>query len=306
MDGIINVLKPVGMSSYQVIEQVKKITGIKKIGHTGTLDPGAAGVLPLCLGMATKVAGIVAGFKKGYRAEITFGIVTDTQDSFGKVLRSQPVSITRDEIQEILKKFTGTIEQIPPMHSAVKSGGKKLYQLARKGIEVERKPRKVTVYRLELVDYFPPNKALIDIECSKGTYVRTLCHDMGTVAGYGAIMSYLVRFQSGCFSLKESITLDEIEEAANSGRLGEYILPVDFPLQHLEKILVKDSALKYAVNGNPLHPGNLVSPAERLEDGQKVRIYHGDRFIAIGKVKRAGERISIKIDRVFYKQRKGE
>lgn len=302
MDGIINVLKPVGISSYQVVDRLKKITGEKKVGHTGTLDPLAAGVLPLCFGRATKVAGFITDFNKSYRAEITFGTVTDTQDLSGKILKREEVSVSKLEIEKLLEKFKGKISQIPPMHSAVKYKGKRLYKLAREGIEVERKPRKVTIYSLKLIDYYPPNRALIDIVCSKGTYIRALCYDIGVKSGYGAVMSFLVRLRSGNFDLQNAVTIEELEEAAQRCTLNEYILPTDYSLRHLDRVEINERSLKFAINGNSLGVHNLTSFSGKLEEGQLIRVYFKDEFIAIGRIQKNEKERCIKIQRLFYKR----
>jgi len=299
MDGIINVLKPTGITSYQVVNRVKKITGEKKIGHTGTLDPGAAGVLPLCLGRATKVAGFISDLNKSYRAEITFGVVTDTQDIFGEIIKSDNVDISKEEIEELLSEFTGTISQIPPMYSAVKHEGRRLYRLARKGIEVERKPRTVSIHSLKLVDYFPPNKAFIDVVCSKGTYIRTLCHDIGVKSGCGAVMSFLVRLRSGHFDLQNAVTIEELKEAEEKCNLNDYLIPVDYSVKHLDKVEINDRALKFALNGNSLYIHNLAFCPETISEGQIMRIYHKNNFIALGKIRKEDGKKFIKIQRVF-------
>ncbi len=282
MDGFINLLKPVGPTSFQAISNVKRITGEKKVGHTGTLDPGASGVLPVCLGRATKLSQIVTDSRKVYRAEITFGIVTDTQDSYGEIISSRPVHIEEEKIKELLKEFEGTIRQIPPMYSAIKQGGRKLYELARKGVEVKRKPRDIEIYGIVLKKYIPPDKAIIQIECSKGTYIRTICHDLGTKSGFGAIMSSLVRISTGGFSLDKAVTIEELREAATQGNLYRFVLPIDYPLQHISKVYVRKDSLKFALNGNRLFAHNLTEDISRFYNGQKLRLYDGQTIIGIG------------------------
>ncbi len=302
MDGIINILKPVGLTSYQMVHKVKRITGSRKAGHTGTLDPGAAGVLPVCIGNATKIAGFISDFDKSYRAEITFGLVTDTQDLYGRVLKKGDGSVSASEIEKLLEEFKGTVSQIPPMFSAVRHKGKRLYQLAREGKEIYRDPRQVSIYGLKLVDFISPNKALIDIECSKGTYIRTLCHDIGARSGCGAVMSFLVRIRSGPFELKDAVTIEELEEAADSKTIENYLYPIDYSIKHLEKIRINEKALKYAQNGNPLYSHNLAYIPRNLEAGQLVRIYCRDRFIAVGEVYKNNDEIIIGIKKLFYQR----
>jgi tRNA pseudouridine55 synthase len=213
MDGVLNLLKPPGMTSHDVVSVVRRALGVKKVGHTGTLDPGVAGVLPICVGRATRLAEYIAGEEKAYRAEITFGVVTDTQDSFGEVLAEQEAGhLTRGDVAYCLTRFHGPIMQVPPMVSAVKVGGKRLYELAREGVEVEREARQVTIHRIQLLDFRPGPRprAFVDVVCSKGTYIRTLAHDLGQMLKVGAHMSYLVRTRSGPFSLESAATLEEL------------------------------------------------------------------------------------------------
>lgn len=299
MDGFINLLKPLGPSSFQMVREVKKILGEKRIGHTGTLDPGAAGVLPLCVGRATKIAGFVTGFQKLYRAEITFGIETDTQDIYGNVISTNKVDLTEKDLQTLLGGFKGVIEQVPPMYSAVKVGGQKLYELARRGKTVERAPRKVSIYELKLVEFMPPDKAILDIRCSKGTYIRTLCRDIGIKSGFGAVMSYLVRVSSGSFHMNSAVTIEELEESVKKGRVEELVLPLDYPLKDINKAEVNERSLKYALNGNKLFAHNMVTPLEGFNNGQQLRIYSGERFIGMGRVIAQNGKRYIKMDRVI-------
>jgi tRNA pseudouridine55 synthase len=281
MDGFINLLKPVGPTSSQVVNRVRRLTGNKKVGHTGTLDPGASGVLPICLGKATKLSALITNSGKVYSAEITFGVTTDTQDKYGKVLKECRANIKKERIEELLQEFKGPQRQIPPMYSAIKQGGVKLYELARKGIEVERKARDIEIYRLELADYFPPDRAVIEIECSKGTYIRTLCHDIGIMSGYGAIMSSLTRLSAGEFRLDNAVTLVELENAKSQGKLDRMMLPIDYPLKHMPKVFVKDSSLKYALNGNRLYAHNLATNSVDYNHGQQLRLYNGHTLLGI-------------------------
>lgn len=213
MDGILNLLKPPSMTSHDVVAVVRRTLGVKKVGHTGTLDPGVAGVLPICVGRATRLAEFIAGAEKAYRGEFTFGLTTDTQDSFGTVLAEADGShLTRGDLAYMLTRFQGEIMQVPPMVSAVKVDGKRLYDLARQGIEVERAARPVTIHRLRLLSFRPGPRptALVDVVCSKGTYVRTLAHDIGQKLGVGGHLSHLVRTRSGPFVLDQAATLEEL------------------------------------------------------------------------------------------------
>ncbi|MBR4768742.1 MAG: tRNA pseudouridine(55) synthase TruB [Lachnospiraceae bacterium] len=217
MNGIINVYKEPGYTSHDVVAKLRGILKQKKIGHTGTLDPDAAGVLPVCLGNATKVCDLLTDETKEYVALLHLGIVTDTYDLSGKMLSEEPekaAAVTKEELQKALLSFTGTIEQIPPMYSAIKVDGKKLYELARKGIEVERKPRTVTIERLELLSGENTTFRL-RIVCSKGTYIRSLCHDIGQVLGCGGAMEELLRTRVGRFTIEDAVKLSVIEDAAH-------------------------------------------------------------------------------------------
>jgi len=233
MNGILVINKPPGMTSHDVVQALRKILGQKKIGHTGTLDPEATGVLILCLGEATKISQFLQGLPKEYLAQMTLGITTDTEDSQGKILRKIDCRVSKEEFAKVLEDFRGTIEQIPPMVSAVKLGGMPLYKLARRGEVIARKPRKVKIYQLELLKFEPgPNpKASLRVACSKGTYIRTLCADIGKKLGCGAHLSQLVRTRVGDFTLDEAHTLSEIERLNKENKLGEIIIPPNQALQ---------------------------------------------------------------------------
>ncbi len=256
MNGILNILKPPGMTSFDVVAFLRGITKIKKIGHTGTLDPDAVGVLPICIGKATKAIDYITNKNKTYRAEIILGIDTDTQDASGKIIKTREVNITYRDFEDITKSFIGTYDQIPPMYSAVKVNGKKLYELARQGVEIERKHRTVEILSIKIIHTnFNDNntlsgthskvfKALIDIECSKGTYIRTLCSDIGEKCGCGAHMSFLIRTKSGEFDINSATTLEEILEMKNSIDLKKKLLTVDAAftdLSYIELNLIEES-----------------------------------------------------------------
>jgi tRNA pseudouridine55 synthase len=281
MDGFINLDKPIGPTSFKMVDKARKLTGQKKVGHTGTLDPGASGVLPLCVGRATKLAVFLVDSNKTYRAEITFGITTDTQDRYGRILRTKKAEMDRKRLEEMLRQFRGPIMQLPPMYSAVRQGGKKLYELAREGLEVERKSRKIEVYRLDLADYLPPDRAVIEVECSKGTYIRTLCNDIGEKLGCGAIMSSLTRLSVGDFSLDSAVTLKELEEAAKDGNWAKYLLPIDYPLKHMPKVFIRDKYVKLALNGNNLYDHNLLTNNKEFNHLQQLRLYYRSTFLGI-------------------------
>lgn len=255
MDGFVNVLKPPGMTSHDVVAQLRRLFGMKKIGHTGTLDPGVAGVLPVCLGKATRLAEYITELPKSYRAEITFGLDTDTQDAYGQLLRSTDCSaLSYEDFLQILPSFTGPQEQLPPMTSAVKIDGKPLYESARAGLEIARAMKKVNIYQI-----VPRHKnwtgehprAVFDVTCSKGTYIRTLCHDMGNRLNVGAMMSFLIRTVSGPFSLAESSTLEEIAAKIDAGDFSFVVAMAD-GLSFLPMIEIDLAVSPAVINGNPV------------------------------------------------------
>lgn len=257
------------------------------MGHTGTLDPGAAGVLVICLGRATRVIQFLKDDKE-YRAEITFGCATSTGDAFGEVIfEGQAEGLTAAQIEEALKAFCGEIWQVPPMTSAVRYQGQKLYQLARRGIEVERAPRKVHIYALRLVRTeglgTSRPRALVDIACSAGTYIRSLCIDLGRNLGCGAYMSFLLRTRVGTFSLEQCLALEEVRELASGGRLAAVLTPIGDALAHLPRVLVHPRAREKVLAGGLLSwPGVMEAPSE-LEEGQLVRLYDGEHFLAVAR-----------------------
>ncbi|EGW40442.1 tRNA pseudouridine(55) synthase TruB [Desulfosporosinus sp. OT] len=227
MEGIINVLKPPGMTSSDVVVWMRRILKTKKIGHTGTLDPGVAGVLPLCVGKGTRLAEYITEQGKAYLAEVAFGITTDTQDAFGKTTQVTSTDLSQSNLESVLPHFVGKISQTPPMYSAVRREGKHLYEYARQGIDIEIAPREVSIYKLELKQWYEREfpRAILNIECSKGTYIRTLCHDLGQALGCGAHMSNLLRIRSGPFKVQESWTLEEIEKAVSESTYP-FLLPL--------------------------------------------------------------------------------
>ncbi|MDE6980981.1 MAG: tRNA pseudouridine(55) synthase TruB, partial [Lachnospiraceae bacterium] len=213
MDGIINIYKEPGFTSFDVVAKLRGILKQKKIGHTGTLDPQAVGVLPVCIGKATKVCEYLTEHDKVYEALLHLGMETDTQDIWGNVLGEQEVSLGEEDIRGIIEKFVGDMQQIPPMYSAIKVNGQRLYDLARRGIEVERKPRDITIFSIDILEIHLP-RVKMRVHCSKGTYIRTLCHDIGMAAGCGGCMEQLVRTKTGTFSLESALAIGEVEKIA--------------------------------------------------------------------------------------------
>ncbi|MGI6491694.1 MAG: tRNA pseudouridine(55) synthase TruB [Pelotomaculum sp.] len=286
MNGILCVLKPPGMTSHDVINFVRRTCDIKKAGHTGTLDPGAAGVLVVCLGQATRLAQFLADDSKEYRVEITFGLSTATGDSFGSVTgRFDASSLTEAAVREALPVFTGRIKQVPPMASAVKQQGKKLYQLARLGIVIERPAREVDIHSLEYIGGrnwgSTAPRALLHLHCSKGTYVRTLCEDLGNYLGCGAYMSFLVRTRAGIFDLADAVTLEEVKEAAREGRMAEKIIPMEQVLPSMPVVTVKKGAMAAVASGSILYQPGVSDMPEDLAPGVLVQLVGEDRLLAV-------------------------
>jgi len=280
MNGILNIFKPKGISSHQVVKEVRSILNIPKVGHTGTLDPSASGVLLICLGQATKIAEFLVGMKKQYQGEMILGVSTDSQDSEGKIIGKKEVGADIDEkrIRDIFQKYEGTISQIPPMFSAGHYKGKRLYHLAREGIEVKRSPKEVKIYQFNLVNFDQRVNPIVKFEvvCSKGTYVRTLCNDIGNELGCGAHLSSLVRKKVGNFSSEDSINLEELRKDKNLGK--RYLISIDSALEELNKIIVKSEAIKIVLNGGVISSEQIVEIPEGLKTGK-------DKFVKMFDVK---------------------
>lgn len=257
LNGVINVYKEKGYTSHDVVAIVRKTLNIKKVGHTGTLDPDAEGVLPVCIGQATKLADYIMAERKSYTAEITFGAETTTQDASGDIIKEYEYTFDENRLREVIDTFKGEQTQVPPMYSAIKINGKKLYEIAREGREIERKARKITVYDIRIAEINPPNKAIIEIDCSKGTYIRSLCSDIGNKLGWGAFMSSLTRTASGKFKLNEAVKLDELKNAAERGETEKFIIPPDDVLGGYKRVTVSEKADKYLYNGGKIYGGYL-------------------------------------------------
>ncbi len=283
MQGVLNIIKPPHTTSHDVVAIARRALGIKKIGHTGTLDPMAAGVLPICIGRATKIVELIQNDKKTYRCEMTLGAVTDTQDVWGEVLASSPVEeITEQEIREAVMDFIGEIEQIPPMYSALKVNGKKLYELAREGVTVDRKPRMRHIYSIEIIR-IEGEKVWMDVECAKGTYIRTLCHDIGQKLGCGAHMSFLLRTATGIFNLENGITLETLQAfKAHPERVGTHMLTVDEALAELPEASVPKDLFAKLQNGVRIDLAEYCDLDARVED-QLIRIYVEKEFLGIAR-----------------------
>ena len=249
-NGIININKEKGFTSHDVVAKLRRILGQKKIGHTGTLDPDATGVLPVCLGNGTKLSDMLTDTDKTYRAVFVLGRITDTQDISGTVIGGSELTADEEEVRDAINGFVGEYDQIPPMYSAIKQDGKKLYELARAGIEVERKARRITINAIDIEKIELPY-VTIKVDCSKGTYIRTLCHDIGLKLGCGACMTELTRLKVSIFKLEEGISLSRVEELRDSGELEGYIIPADEMFPEYPCIHMNEQGDKAVHNGNP-------------------------------------------------------
>ncbi len=250
MDGILNINKPTGMTSHDVVGKVRKLLSQRRVGHAGTLDPAASGVLPVCVGQATRVAEYLSESGKAYRATLVFGIVTDTYDAEGAVVQETDASaLTRQQIEAMLPSFLGSQMQVPPRYSAIKLAGQPAYKRARAGEEIMLDARPITISRLEIVDWQPPALTL-DIECSKGTYIRSLAYDLGKRSGYGAFLRNLVRTRSGPFVLSESITLEQVAEAVERGEVWRYLHAPEKALEYARALVLDIETAERVGHGN--------------------------------------------------------
>ena len=277
-DGIIVVWKEPGYTSHDVVACLRGILHIKKIGHTGTLDPMAEGVLPAAVGKGTGLVEYLTEKKKTYETVMHLGVVTDTQDASGTVIEERPVDVTGEQIEETVRSFIGERLQIPPMYSALKVNGKKLYELAREGKTVERKARPVTFFDIEVTGISLPLVSM-RVTCSKGTYIRTLCHDIGEALGCGGVMEALGRTASGQFTKDRALTLEQIRNAAAEGREDDTIIPVEDVLSEYPKAFSDTTTDPLLKNGNPLGE-HLVHPDRDPGGDRKVRMYLSDGTFA--------------------------
>lgn len=279
MNGIIVINKEKGYTSHDVIAKLRGILRVKKIGHTGTLDPDATGVLPVCLGSATKVCDLIMDRNKEYIAGVRLGITTDTQDISGRIIEEKRVNVTYEALLEAANSLVGDILQETPMYSARKVNGQKLVDLARRGIEVEREKKPITIHSIEISDYSTENATFsMKVRCSKGTYIRTICHDIGQILGCGACMTSLVRTASGEFNLEHAYTLEQVEQLRNENRIEEILLQPDTLFQQYGYARIKDIGVSSLLNGNPLSKFMLI-----LEDESnlQIRVYLGEEFMAL-------------------------
>ncbi len=280
INGVINIYKEKGYTSHDVVAIVRKTLNRVKAGHTGTLDPEAEGVLPVCIGKATRLSDFIMSDDKEYRAEIIFGITTDTEDEHGKILETKDVNLSKNDIEEAIKSFIGEYAQIPPMYSAIKIDGRKLYDLAREGKVVERKERLIKIFDIQVLEFLPENRAVIHVKCSKGTYIRTLCADIGKKLGCGACMGNLVRTRTGKFNIENSIKLSDLKEMVNANNSEHpYILTIEEILSGYEKIFCDARADKYLHNGNKLSVNYIIDKEILFSDDKYYVVYDSEKVL---------------------------
>ncbi|MCG3197713.1 MAG: tRNA pseudouridine(55) synthase TruB [Candidatus Omnitrophica bacterium] len=282
LSGILNVDKPKGLTSHDVVDLIRKAARQRKVGHAGTLDPIATGVLPLCLGNATKLSEFLTAEEKEYSLVCRFGLVTDTQDITGEILKETPVrdSLELERIEQVLENFRGPITQTPPMVSAKRHQGKRLYDLARQGIEVEREPIEVTIQELEVLGFEPPDLRL-RVRCSKGTYVRTLCHDIGAALGCGAAMAGLVRTRCGTLSVEDSVAVTDLKDP-DSVRLN--LLSPDEALKKYPAVTIRDSEVNLWMTGRSIRGGAILAASADYERDALLRVKARDgRLVGLAK-----------------------
>ncbi|HLO12368.1 MAG TPA: tRNA pseudouridine(55) synthase TruB [Pseudoneobacillus sp.] len=285
MEGILPLFKPAGLTSHDCVFKIRKILKTKKVGHTGTLDPDVTGVLPICVGRATKIAEYITDAGKAYEGEVTLGYSTTTEDASGEIVESKKIDsiLSREVIEKVLASFLGEIQQTPPMYSAVKVNGKRLYEYARKGIEVERPTRTVTIYSIELLDerdeFFGETISFrFRVTCSKGTYIRTLAVMIGEKLGIPAHMSKLSRTQSSSFKIEDCFTIEEVEQLMTSGEIGKALFPLEVGISHLPKLKISDKVAEKVKNGALLPIPNQFTELNgpiivETENGQALAIY---------------------------------
>ena len=280
MNGFLNVNKPAGRTSSDVVVFVRRrLPKGTAVGHGGTLDPDASGVLPVCVGSATRLFDYIIDKQKTYVACIRLGIETDTQDASGAVVAERPVSAGEAELRAVLPRFTGEIRQVPPMYSALKRDGKRLYKLARKGESVALEPRQCRVDAIEYLGAAGEDAYLLKIDCGKGVYIRTLCHDIGRALGCGAHMQSLRRTAAGIFRVEDALSPEDVDTLAREDRLASALIPLDAPLGHLPAVRVGARSRHAVLNGNPLRANWLDGPAPEVP---AVRVYLEDTFAGIG------------------------
>lgn len=294
MDGVINFFKPRGMTSHDAVYFFRRLLNTKKIGHTGTLDPNATGVLPICIGKGTRISEYLLGVDKEYIGEVTLGFATDTQDGDGRVINSSENIVSEDQINSSFNKFKGVILQTPPMYSALKINGKKLYELAREGITVDRASREVNIKKIEILNNYNNKEIIFYTKCSRGTYIRTICEDIGTELGTYGYMSFLIRVGVGLFKIENSYSMDYLKSISRESLLN-LITPIDKAIGHIDQIDVPKSLYKKLINGVPLEMGNdYLNKIDNI-----YRVYSCDQFIGIGKIRQKENNLYLKMDKIL-------
>ena len=295
MDGIFNIYKEKGFTSHDVVAIVRRTIHMKKVGHTGTLDPDAEGVLPVCVGKATKLSDVIMDGRKSYRAMLRLGMTTTTEDASGEVLETKEVDFNEDKIREVVASFIGRLEQVPPMYSAVKVNGKKLYELAREGKEIERKSRTIEVYDIRIRQFLLPDRVEIDVDCSKGTYIRTLCSDIGKALGCGGHMAELLRTRTGAFSLENAIRLDELKALAEQEKVETVLLTMEEALEDFPVVKVSEKSQKFLYNGGKIQERFLTEKPAVLTEGEIVVTYdYENNLVGLYEIKKEENNFYIK------------
>jgi tRNA pseudouridine55 synthase len=284
MNGILNIYKPTGITSFDVVRIVRKISNVKKVGHAGTLDPEASGVLPVCIGKATRAIDYIMGDFKIYEAELKLGVITDTYDREGAILKESEVNANEDEIMQAINSFIGEINQVPPMYSALKVNGKKLYELARAGIEIERQARPILIYNIDVTEINIPY-VKFRVKCSKGTYIRSLCYDIGELLNCGGMMWNLQRIATGQFHIEDTINIEDL----NAENISKHIMPIEKIFEGNTKITIEDRFVKFLLNGVVVKDKALSS---KFQENITYSIYNNDNnFIGIADKSNDGIRL---------------
>ncbi|WKY49238.1 tRNA pseudouridine(55) synthase TruB [Eubacteriaceae bacterium ES3] len=292
-NGYLNVYKEKGMTSHDVVYKARKILGTKKIGHTGTLDPEAEGVLVLCVGKATKLVEYITGLDKIYEAEIIFGTETDSCDLSGQIIKTSQSRVTEAQLQSVVQQFIGNIRQKPPIYSAIKVNGRKLYEYARAGIPVEIPERTVLIKEIKTKNFDEKKQcAVIEVHCSKGTYIRSLCRDIGRSLSTVAVMGSLLRKKVGEFSLNDALTLSEVQEKMEHEQLS--LQSMEFGMEHFKKVTATEQGERFLANGNKLIARNIQESFDAFDENELIRLYIKNDFTGIGQVIMTAEESYIK------------
>lgn len=294
MNGIINIFKPKAMTSHDVVAILRRKTGIKRIGHTGTLDPMATGVLPICIGKATRVSEYLLNLDKEYVADLTLGARTDTLDMEGEIIDSSLKTVSKDDIVNIFSNYVGDIKQMPPMYSALKHKGKKLYELAREGKIIERPKREVKIYSLDILNIINNRQITFKVNCSRGTYIRSLCDDIGFDLGTFGYMSYLIRTQAGSFNIEDSYSLDYIEKL-DKNEIKNIMIPMEAALDHFDIYNIEDKYYHQLINGVKIKVDNINDYSE----DKLYKVYCKNLFIGIGKIVKIDLDLYMKMNKVL-------